>query len=176
MDGEEPWGLFDYNIGLWNDRHDLLHGTIEVEMKRICHDEISKQVENSYTRQDKVSIDCMYLFKEDVGALCRINTQYLTKWLDTCRLVARKKTRGNKETLARKGRRGRIVAKGLCQEEYRSVKCYLAAHVRCENDNAVMDVTGYCAQGSVKGISRYTNGRVLGWPPDNRDRVDTRAT
>ena len=51
------------------------------ERKRIYHDRVSKLVVNNYTNKERVSVDFMYLFREDVGGMLKKTAQYSTKWM-----------------------------------------------------------------------------------------------
>ena len=113
----KPLGFFlRFSLGLWNDRCDTLHGANEEETRRIKKTRIVEKVERCYSDKD-LALPCFWcMFRTTLKKLCKKSTQYLYKWVTSCRLVPRKRPQkdptaeGDEKKKTKKKRRRKSVS------------------------------------------------------------------
>ena len=79
-----------HTLGLWNDGCDCMHGATDAENKRIMKSKAVEKVVNMYEEKSDIQEGFEYMFQENIEALCQRSTQYLTKWVSSCRLAMRR--------------------------------------------------------------------------------------
>ena len=128
--------LLLYTLGLWNDRCDCLHEASEEENTKILKNKTVAKVEKMCAAQHNILEGFEYIFQEPIDALCRRSTQYLVKWLASCRLAMKRGKRGRDTMPRRKKQRAKAKVKlthaegEQARDLIRDVAPYFSTHIR----------------------------------------------
>ena len=75
-------GLLDFSLGMWSDRCDILHGTINRDDKTKTRQKLTAQIHKCFNCKEDLDPAHHYIFQLNIDELCRRQSlQYLRSWI-----------------------------------------------------------------------------------------------
>ena len=124
-----------------------MHGATVEENKKILKEKVVTRVAKMYEAKGNIQEGFEYMFQESIEDLCQRSTQYLTKWVSSCRL-AMKKGKGGGENKTQKKNWSKTKVKANNREVdqdmgvTRQVAPYSGSHKRWIDKETPRDYSG----------------------------------